>query len=197
MQLNFQQLSDNDLVNRYQHSECETAIRELVYRHQDRVYSNIFYIIKDKYIAEDILQETLVKVACNIKKGKYVDQGKFAPWISRIAHNLCIDYIRKSKSTTAISTISSEVANVELMGPKLQDFNEGLETKQTEMMVWKLIKSLPEEQMEVVVMRIYGEMSFKEISALMGVSINTSLGRMRYALINLRKMIQEGQMVLR
>lgn len=196
MKLNFQVLSDNELVSRYQHQNCESSITELVLRHKDKIYTHIYFIIKDHYLAEDILQETLVKAAQNIKKGKYTDQGKFAPWVSRIAHNLCIDYIRKSKSSHAIRTISNDALNMDI-GSDNHNGNKKIETKETNHMVWRLINQLPEEQMEVVVMRIYGELSFKEISDAMGVSINTSLGRMRYALINLRKMINEHQLVLR
>lgn len=197
MQQILQKYSDNDLILKYQTEDCQQSIRELIMRHKDRIYTNIFFIVKDHYLAEDILQETLIKAATQLRQGKYTDQGKFAPWLSRIAHNLCIDAIRRAKSSHALQTVSTEDL-LPLASPSAEGiYGSHLEKNETEQQVWDLVNTLPQEQLEVVLMRIYGEMSFKEISEAMGVSINTSLGRMRYALINLRKMIKNRQLVLR
>lgn len=197
MHKKLQQLSDNELIRRFQEYDCQQSFKELILRYKDRVYTGIYYIVKDHYLAEDIFQETLIKAATHLRQGRYTHQGKFAPWITRIAHNMCIDTIRRSKSSHAINTVSTE-SLLPLANLSVNQYHESrIERKETERQVWELINKLPQEQMEVVMMRVYGEMSFKEISDAMGVSINTSLGRMRYALINLRKMIKERQLVLR
>lgn len=197
MQQILHKYSDHDLIYKYQTEDCQQAIRELILRHKDRIYTNIFFIVKDHYLAEDILQETLIKAATQLRQGRYTDQGKFASWIARIAHNLCIDAIRRTKSSHALPTISTEDI-LPIASPTLEsNYSFHLEKNETEQQVWDLVNALPQEQLEVVLMRVYGEMSFREISDAMGVSINTSLGRMRYALINLRKMIKDQQMVLR
>lgn len=198
MTTNYTQLSDEQLIHLYQSQQCQRAIQTLILRHKDRIFTNIMFIMKDRYIAEDIFQESMLKVAMHIKNGKYAEQGKFAPWAARIAHNMCIDYIRKSKSSHAIKTIQHDDFPLE-NNISAANYNADyrINKKENDERLWKIINALPTEQMEVVVMRIYGQMSFKDISEAMGVSINTSLGRMRYGLINLRKMIEENQMVIR
>lgn len=194
--MELRQLTDWELVKMYEVNSNESAFKEILNRYKSKIYSTIFYIVKDHYTAEDIFQETFIKVSQNIKQKKYQDQGKLGPWIGRIAHNLCIDHIRKSKSTTALKYINNEFCDLE--GTLIATDNmQNLETFQTHEILWKLLNRLPQEQLEVIVLRIYSDMSFKDISECMNVSINTSLGRMRYGLMNLRKMIENEQVVLR
>lgn len=191
------QFSDNELVRNYQNNQCEQSIKILIERYSDKLFTSIYYIVKDRYIAEDLLQETLIKATNNILKGKYTEQGKFAPWASRIAHNLCIDYIRKTKAGNTIKVIKSENLDIARLSIQEKTAYHSIVEEEDNCQLWKLIQELPQEQMEVLVMRVYGEMSFKEISEAMKVSINTSLGRMRYGLQNLRKKIEENNLVLR
>jgi len=145
-------------------------------------------MVKDKYIAEDLFQDTFLKIVNNIRNDKYSEQGKFLPWALRIAHNLCIDHFRRVKQQVRI-TLSDGSDFFNLLPMKEEHAEEAIIRRQSEHNVQQIIDRLPEEQREVVIMRIYGEMSFKEIADITGVSINTALGRMRYALINLRRMI--------
>jgi RNA polymerase sigma-70 factor (ECF subfamily) len=173
----------------------EAALSKLITRHQHRIYSFIFSKVFDRDVAEDIFQDTFIKVINTLKKGKYNEEGKFLPWVMRIAHNLVIDHFRKNKRMpkfdnsgdfNIFSVLSDSDLNVETQIIKDQIEND----------VKELIKELPEDQLEVLTMRIYKDMSFKEISERTGVSINTALGRMRYALINLRKIIEKHNLVL-
>lgn len=189
------QFPDQDLVHLFKEGD-DAAISELIFRYQSNIYTSIYIMVKDKYIAEDLFQDTFLKVVNTIRKGKYSEQGKFLPWALRIAHNLCIDHFRKVKQQVRV-TLSDGTDILELLPFKSEHVEERLIRTQTENCVHKIIDKLPEEQREVVVMRIYGELSFKEISDITGVSINTALGRMRYALINLRKIINDGKLVLR
>lgn len=173
----------------------ENSLSVLINRHQHRIYSFIFSKVYDKDIAEDIFQDTFIKVIKTLKKGKYNEEGKFLPWVMRIAHNLVIDHFRKNKRMPKFENsgdfnIFSVLSDSELNAEK-QIIKDQIEAD-----VKELIKELPEDQLEVLVMRIYKDMSFKEISERTGVSINTALGRMRYALINLRKVIEKHQLVL-
>jgi RNA polymerase sigma factor (sigma-70 family) len=189
------QLSDQDLVHLFRNGH-DNAIAEIIRRYQNNVYTAIYLMVKDKYIAEDLFQDTFLKVVNNIRKDKYAEQGKFLPWALRIAHNLCIDYFRKAKQQVKV-TLADGTDFCDFL-PLLEEHAEQkMIRRQSEQKVHQIIDCLPEEQREVVVMRIYGEMSFKEISDITGVSINTALGRMRYALINLRRMIQDHNLVLR
>lgn len=189
------QVSDQDLVLLFRNGD-DSAITELVNRYQSNVYTSIYIMVKDKYIAEDLFQDTFLKIVNNIRRDKYSEQGKFLPWAMRIAHNLCIDHFRRIKQQVKI-TLSDGTDFFSLLPMKEENIEAKIIRKQNEMGVQQIIDRLPEEQREVVVMRVYGEMSFKEIADITGVSINTALGRMRYALINLRRMIQENNMVLR
>jgi RNA polymerase sigma factor (sigma-70 family) len=191
-----QLLTDQTLVQLFLQGKDE-AIAELIYRYKDNVYTSIYMMVKDKYTAEDLFQDTFLKIVTNIRAGRYSEQGKFLPWALRIAHNLCIDYFRKVKQQVKI-TLPDGSDIFSLISPSSYDNAETRMIRmQTESCVEQLIRLLPIEQREVLVMRIYGEMSFKEIAQLTGVSINTSLGRMRYALINLRKIIEEKKVALR
>ena len=188
-------LSDEELVALYSEGNNQ-AFDILLTRHKDRVYSYIFYTVKDNDLCEDIFQETFVKVITTIKQGRYTENGKFPAWISRIAHNLIIDFFRQEK---ADNYIISDNENMDIFNRK--ELSEGtvedaLVHSQIEADIRKLIKALPHSQREVLVMRYYKNMSFKEIADRTQVSINTALGRMRYAILNLRKMAEENNIVL-
>src|SRR6187431_2781291 len=178
-------LSDSQLVSLYQNGNDE-AFEMLLHRHKSRIYTAIYLIVKDRYTAEDLLQETFVKAINTIRSGRYNEEGKFLPWISRIAHNLAIDNFRKNKRyPEVVLEDGSRLFNS-------MDFaDESAEEKQifkdTRTKLRDYIKELPVEQKQVLIMRHYLQMSFQEIAERTGVSINTALGRMRYALINLRK----------
>lgn len=188
------QIDDSILVRDYISGD-EKALEILIKRHNQRIISFIYSKVMDRDIAEDIFQDTFIKVIKTLKKGNYSEEGKFLPWVMRIAHNLIIDYFRKNKRLpkfegsddfNIFSVISDDKLNAEKQIIKDQ-IDSNLEL---------LIEELPDDQKEVLVMRIYQDMSFKEISENTGVSINTALGRMRYALINLRKIIDKHNIVL-
>ena len=185
---------DSILVSNYIRG-CEASLEILIKKHKQRLYSFIFSKIQDRDITEDIFQDTFIKVIRTLKRGNYNEQGKFLPWVMRISHNLIIDHFRKSnrmrlfKNTDEFdifSVISDGNLNAEKQLIKEQVLSD----------VKELVKELPQEQREVLEMRIYKDMSFKEISENTGVSINTALGRMRYALINLRKIIEKNKIIL-
>lgn len=178
-------ISDKKLVSNYR-SGNESAFEELFNRHQSKIFSTIYLIVKDRYVAEDLLQETCVKAINTIRAGRYNEEGKFLPWIVRIAHNLAIDHFRKSKRYPEIVMEDGSFAFNNMKFAE-DSYEETQIRKETHSHVRDLIKELPENQREVLVMRHYMDMSFKEIADMTGVSINTALGRMRYALINLRK----------
>lgn len=178
-------LSDSQLVSLYQNGNQE-AFEMLLHRHKSRIYTAIYLIVKDRYTAEDLLQETFVKAINTIRNGRYNEEGKFLPWISRIAHNLAIDNFRKNKRYPEIV-----LEDGSMLFNSMQFAEESVEDKQvlkdTRTKLREYIKELPVEQKQVLIMRHYLQMSFQEIAERTGVSINTALGRMRYALINLRK----------
>lgn len=186
--------SDALLVNAYINGN-EKALSQLIERHKQRVYSFIYSKVLDRDVTEDIFQDTFIKVINTLKKGSYNEEGKFLPWVMRIAHNLIIDHFRRNTRMpkfennddfNIFSVLSDSDLNIEKQMIK----------SQVEEDVKKLILELPEDQKEVLMMRIYKDMSFKEISEQTGVSINTALGRMRYALINLRKVIEKHNIIL-
>lgn len=182
-------LSDQDLVHFYLEGH-ETGLQELIKRHKSKVYTSIYLLVKDQYLAEDIFQDTFIKVINTLRAGKYNEEGKFLPWVIRIAHNLVIDYFRKEKRTPLIATQEGfDIFSViHILDENAED---RMIREQTHTDIRKLIEKLPEEQKEVLIMRHYGDLSFKEIADITEVSINTALGRMRYALNNLRKMMAE------
>jgi RNA polymerase sigma-70 factor (ECF subfamily) len=191
--MNLARLSDKELVSLYTKGR-ETALEELINRHRSRVYSYIFITIKNKALAEDFFQDTFIKVIRTIKSGKYNEEGKFLPWAMRISHNLMIDHFRKEKKFRKVSGKSRDNEELDIFNTiKYEELNieERLVRNQIKSDVKDLIDKLPEEQKEVVKLRHYYDMSFKEISDYTNVSINTALGRMRYAIINLRKMVEE------
>lgn len=186
-------LPDKELVSSYIKGN-ELALEELVNRHRSRIYSYIFITIKDKALAEDFFQDTFIKVIKTLKGGKYNEEGKFLPWVMRIAHNLMIDHFRKQKKFRKVSGRSrynEELDIFNTIGYDELNAEQRLVKNQVRSDVKELIERLPDEQKEVVKLRHYYDMSFKEISDFTNVSINTALGRMRYALINLRKMVEE------
>lgn len=193
--MNTQLLSDQVLLNRYLSGD-RSAISQLIDRHSKRVRDYIRMMVKDHDVADDILQETLIKAVRVIDEGRYADTGKFLSWVLRIAHNQVIDYFRSQKSQR---TMSESDAGYNVLGTLRfaeRNVEDRMISEQIEADVRRMIDSLPEEQREVVVMRYYAGMSFQEIADQTEVSINTALGRMRYALINLRKMIKENNVIL-
>ncbi len=172
------------------------SLQILIKRHQNRLYSYIFLLVKDKQLADDIFQDTYLKVINTLKQGNYRDEGKFIQWVMRIAHNLIIDYFRKSKKVSFVESQNNEYDvfdTIRLTDPSVE---ERLVTKQIHSDVNKLLQYLPDEQKEVIMLRCYSGLSFRDIAEQTDVSINTALGRMRYALINLRKLIEERKLVL-
>lgn len=190
-----QQQSDAELVQSFRDGSSN-ALEILIHRYKDKIYTSIFLLVKDQYTAEDIFQETFIKVIRTIRGGRYAEQGKFLPWAMRVAHNLCMDHFRKVRQQVPV-TLSDGTDLSDILGSPDDIASAAIEKRQTHDSIRKLIELLPEEQREVIVLRIYADLSFKQISELTSVSINTALGRMRYGLINLRKMIEEKKMVLR
>ncbi len=184
-------LSDHELIHLYLDGE-EQALETLVIRHKTKVYTSIFLLVKDSYLAEDLFQDTFIKVINTLRAGKYNEEGKFLPWIIRIAHNLVIDYFRKEKRTPIINTPEGfDIFDViHILEENVED---GMVREQSHVELRKLVERLPEDQKEVLIMRHYGDLSFKEIAEITDVSINTALGRMRYALNNLRKMMEKKE----
>ena len=183
-------ISDSALVSLYIAGK-ESAFEQLVNRHKNKVYTTIFLIVKDSYTAEDLLQDTFIKAIHTMKSGRYNEEGKFSSWICRIAHNLAIDHFRKEKRSPMITL--EDGSNVFNNMSFSEDSAESVQIKEdTHARLRELIQTLPQTQREVLMMRHYAEMSFQEIADATGVSINTALGRMRYALINLRKKMQNN-----
>jgi RNA polymerase sigma-70 factor (ECF subfamily) len=182
-------LDDSQLVGQYINGN-EVAFEELVNRHKSRIFTTIYMIVKDQYVAEDLMQEVFIKAIRTLKSGRYNEEGKFLPWILRIAHNLAIDKFRKNKRypTIVMDDGNSVFETLEFAEGTFEDAQM---KKDVHKSLRKLIQELPEAQKQVLIMRHYMDMSFKEISDQTGVSINTALGRMRYALINLRKKMQQ------
>lgn len=187
--------SERELIREFLNGK-PSSLQTLIKRHQNRLYSYIFVLVKDKQLADDIFQDTFVKVINTLKLGKYKDEGKFIQWVMRIAHNLVIDHFRKAKKIPYVESKNSDFDvfdTIQLTDPSIE---ESLVTKQIHSDVKNLLQYLPEEQKEVIQLRCYSGLSFKDIAEQTEVSINTALGRMRYALINLRKMIDEKNLVL-
>jgi RNA polymerase sigma factor (sigma-70 family) len=186
--------SDNELIRAFQDGDTD-AFETLIYRYKDKIFSSILFFVKDTYLAEDLFQDVFIKIIDTLKNKRYTEEGKFLPWALRIAHNLCVDYFRKVKRTPAIKTSdNNEIFDV------LQVYEEAPDGKimqgQSHNRVRKMLDLLPEEQREIIVLRHYANMSFKEIAEITNCSINTALGRMRYGLINLRKIMTEKQIAL-
>ena len=185
---------DSTLVSQYIQGK-ESSLEILIKRHQQRLYRFIYSKVQDKDVTEDVFQDTFIKVIRTLKKGSYNEEGKFLPWLMRIAHNLVIDYFRKSKRMPSFKN-SDDFDIFSIIGYGSLNVEKKMIQEQIYRDVRELVYELPEEQKEVLIMRMYRDMSFKEISENTGVSINTALGRMRYALINLRKLIEKHKIVL-
>jgi len=171
------------------------ALSTLVYRHKDKLYTSIYLLVKDKYLAEDFFQDTFFKIIDTLKSGSYKEEGKFLPWAMRIAHNLCIDHFRKIKRLPTIKTSDDrDIFDVIISSEGCTE--DRIMESETHGKVSKMIDLLPDDQREVIVLRHYADMSFKEIAKITNCSINTALGRMRYGLLNLRKVINEKQIAL-
>ena len=188
-------VSDYELIQRFIKGE-QSCFEQIIHRHKNKVFAYISLYIRDQALAEDLFQDTFMKVFQSVKAGKYYDNGKFISWVMRIAHNLIIDHFRRIKQ---INTISNDNYESDLFNSKkLCDSNieDDLIKKQIQKDIRKMISHLPDDQREVVILRHYAGLSFKEIADITDVSINTALGRMRYALINLRKIMEEKQISL-
>lgn len=187
-------LTDQQLIHLYMDGDAN-ALSTLVVRYKDKIFTSIYLLVKDKYLAEDIFQDVFIRIIDTLKGGRYTDEGKFLPWAMRIAHNLCVDHFRKVKRSPSIKT-SDDHDIFEVLNFSEAGVDQKMMAEQTHDKVRKMIDLLPEDQREVIIMRHYADLSFKEISTLTHCSINTALGRMRYGLINLRKMLTERQIAL-
>ncbi len=189
---NYETLSENQLIQLYMNGDSH-AFSDLINRHKSKIFTSVFILVKDHYLAEDIFQDVFIRIIESIRKGAYIENGKFLQWAIRIAHNLCMDHFRKIKRTPTITTsnnanifdvynFAEPAADVKLMQTEKYDS------------IKKAIDKLPQDQREVIILRHYADLSFREIAELSHTSINTALGRMRYALINIRKILPEAKM---
>ena len=187
-------LNDQELIARYVDGE-EYAFEVLLSRYKSKIYTSIYLFVKDQALAEDIFQEVFIKIIDTLRRGKYNHEGKFVQWAMRISYNMCVDYHRRHKRRAHINPSEDfdifDVLRLSDDGPDSQ-----IMRSETHQRIRRLVDALPPEQREVVILRHYADMSFKEIASLTRVSINTALGRMRYALINIRKMMSEREMAL-
>lgn len=188
-------LNDNELVQRFIAGD-QNSLEILIQRHKGRVFSYILLVVKKHELAEDIFQETFIKVIRSLKKGKYTENGKFISWVLRISHNLIIDHFRKEKLKGIVSNDSLDIDIFNSQKFSEDTIEDQMVNIQILSEVKDLIKELPEDQQQVIVMRHYLDLSFKEIAEQTDVSINTALGRMRYALINLRKLVEKKNLIL-
>ncbi len=187
-------LNDQQLIALYLQGN-ERSFEELLNRHQQKIYTSIYLFVRDQSLAEDIFQEVFIKIIETLRKGKYNHEGKFQQWALRISHNMCVDYFRRTKRRPKVSaTESFDILDVQYSSE--DNAEQSIIRSQTHDRIRQLVDMLPPEQREVVILRHYADMSFKEISKLTRVSINTALGRMRYALINIRKMVEEKEVIL-
>lgn len=186
--------NDTELVRQYLEGD-ELAFETLLNRHKRKVWSHIYLLVRDRELTEDLFQEAFIKVVHTLKTGKYNEEGKFLPWVMRIAHNLVIDHFRRNKKMPLVRSNDDHDVFATVAQPG-KNVEQRMVNVQIDEDVRKLIDHLPGEQREVVIMRTYLGMSFKEIAEHTDVSINTALGRMRYALINMRKMIKQHEMLL-
>jgi RNA polymerase sigma factor (sigma-70 family) len=187
-------LTDQQLIHLYVNGDND-AFSTIVLRYKEKIFTSIYLLVKDRYLAEDFFQEVFIKVIDTLRAGKYTDEGKFLPWAMRIAHNMCVDHFRKVKRTPTIKT-SDDKDIFEILNFFEPGADQKMMANQSHDRVRSLVDMLPEDQREVIILRHYADLSFKEISDLTNCSINTALGRMRYGLINLRKMMTEKQITL-
>jgi len=188
------QIPDALLVKNYIAGD-ENALALLINRHQSKIYGFIYSKMADRDIADDVFQDTFIKVIKTLKSNSYNEEGKFLPWVMRISHNLIVDHYRKNKKMPMLRE-TEEFSIFSILADTSMNVEGRIITDVIEKDLQRIIKQLPEDQKEVLVMRIYQDLSFNEIAELTGVSINTALGRMRYALMNLRKLIEKNQIIL-
>ena len=192
--MQYSKLNDQELVAYYLKGD-ENSLKELITRHQRKILTSIYLLIKDREMANDIFQDTFIKVINTLRSGNYNEEGKFLSWVLRIAHNLVIDHFRRQQKMPMVHD-TEEYSLFDFIPLSDENVEDKMISSQIHDTVRRMIDELPADQREVVIMRHYGNMSFKEISEVTNVSINTSLGRMRYALINLRKLVEEKQLIL-
>ena len=188
------QTTDNELVSRFIKGD-DSALQSLIVRHEKKIYTSIYLLVKDRDLANDIFQDTFIKVINTLRSGNYNEEGKFLSWVLRIGHNLVIDYFRSLKRMPMVHD-TEEYSIFDTLPLLDENVEDKLIAEQIHTQVRTLMEELPLDQREVVIMRHFGNMSFKEIAECTNVSINTSLGRMRYALINLRKLIEDKKLML-
>ncbi|MDQ6813591.1 MAG: sigma-70 family RNA polymerase sigma factor [Bacteroidota bacterium] len=188
------QATDNQLVQSFQEGN-NYALEVLVNRHKDKLFTSINILVKDKYLAEDLFQDVFIKIIDTLRNNRYNEEGKFLPWAMRIAHNLCVDHFRKVKRTPTITT-SDDRDIFEVIDVMEGGADKAMIKNQSHDRIRGILDMLPEEQREVIVLRHYADLSFKEIAAMTNCSINTALGRMRYGLLNMRKIMAEKQIAL-
>jgi RNA polymerase sigma-70 factor (ECF subfamily) len=188
------QISDQDLITSYANGN-DKAFEVLLNRYQEKIYTSIYLFVKDSALADDIFQEVFIKIIETLRKGRYNHEGRFLQWAMRISYNMCVDHFRKTKRRPKV-TPTETFDILEVLSTKDLNAEDCMIRSQTHDKVRALVDNLPAEQREVVILRHYADLSFKEIAKLTKVSINTALGRMRYALINIRRMIEEKELVL-
>ncbi|MFM2385895.1 MAG: hypothetical protein RL660_652 [Bacteroidota bacterium] len=193
--LKYKNLTEQELVEAYAAGET-TALDELVYRTQDKVLSTIYYLVRNRELANDLMQETYIRAVAKIRSNDYVNDGKLTAWLNRIARNLCMDHFRSNGKHTTVSTANGGKDIFDFIKLADDSYEDKLMSAQSAYRIRELLCKLPQDQREVITMRIFGELSFKEIAEETKSSINTCLGRMRYGLINLRKMVKERELVL-
>lgn len=186
--------TDHDLIRLFTDGDLD-ALETLVLRHKDKLYTSILFLVKDKYLAEDIFQDVFIRIIDTMRSGRYTEEGKFLPWAMRIAHNLCVDHFRKVKRTPTIRN-GEDKDIFEVLNFTDDSAETTLMKRQSHDRVREMLERLPEDQREVIILRHYADMSFKEIASVTNCSINTALGRMRYGLINLRKLMIQKQIAL-
>jgi RNA polymerase sigma factor (sigma-70 family) len=188
------QLTDQQIVSDYIAGDAN-ALSILVARYKDKIFTSIYLLVKDKYLAEDLFQDVFIRIIDTLRSGRYTDEGKFLPWAMRIAHNISVDHFRKIKRNPTIKT-SDDRDIFEVLNFSEEGVDNRIMNDQTSDKVRRMVDLLPEDQREVLILRHYADLSFKEIAQLTNCSINTALGRMRYGLLNLRKMMTEKQIAL-
>lgn len=186
--------TDCELIRLFKNGDVP-SLELLILRHKDKIYTSIFLLVRDKHLAEDIFQNTFIKVIETIRGGSYNEEGKFLPWASRIAHNLCVDHFRKVKRSPLVKNSDALSITEEVLDSE-DSVEQKMMKRQSHEKVRRMLDLLPEDQREVIVLRHYAGLSFKEVAALTNCSINTALGRMRYALLNLRRIMEEKQVAL-
>lgn len=187
--------SDTQLIHAFQEGNANDALEVLINRYKDKIFSSILFLVKDKYLAEDLFQDVFIKIIDTLRNNIYSEEGKFLPWALRISHNLCVDHFRKVKRTPTIQT-SDERDIFETINIVEESTENKIMAEQSHSRVRKMLDMLPEDQREVIVLRHFADLSFKEIADITKCSINTALGRMRYGLINLRRLMEEKQIAL-